>query len=253
MPQSIEVALDSYCSYLKRVKQRNELTIAHYHDYLERFFISCAIETTADISLRKIESFRKTLMNDGLAPTTQNYYRIAIRNFIRWLPKSEQRLNYRSITLAAQISRPASTLPREAITSLLSRTPRTRDAASLRDRALLELLWCTDVKLYELPLLRIDSFDRGKKCITVSETLRRVLPLSNHAAWYLTEYLKLRSDQSPYLFIRHDRANGRNKGTPQRLSTRSIQRLIVRHGKRTGQRASITVRSIQNTRAQNAR
>jgi site-specific recombinase XerD len=249
MARSVDLALTQFSSYLKRSKRSSDLTIAHYHDYLTRFFESQSIQTTTDITLKKIDLFRKELEKSGLQPATQNYYLIAIRGFVRWLPNAERRVSYKAITLTPIQYHSPTPLPKHSIAALLTDPKNTKELTilALRDRAILELLWGTDLKLQELPTLIISHFNAKKKDIAIPGPRERILKVNNHSSYYITEYLKLRNDQNPYLFISHDRA-GSKRSAHQNISTRSIQRLITKQSRRAGQGRSITARTIQRTR-----
>ncbi len=250
MARNIDTALTQFCIYLKRTKKSSDLTITHYREYLRRFFESQKILTASNITSRKVELFQKELKAAGLQSTTQNYYLIALRGFIRWLPNDERRLSYRSIALTPIQYRSPASLPKHSINALLKEQLSAMNAnpLSLRDRAILELLWSTGLKLYELPRLTIEGFDLKRKQLSIAGSHPRTIKLTTHAHYYLSEYLKLRQDQNPYLFISHDRA-GTQRGAGTSMSTRSIQRLITKHSRRAGQGRSVTARTIQRARA----
>lgn len=247
MPQSIEQALESYLAYLIRAKGHDQLTVAHYRDYLTRFFRTERVETPADISLKRIELFRQSMTRSGLKASTQNYHLIALRGFIRWLPKAERRLDHRSITLMRTTVAKTRPFPRRSIVTLLEHTPPSSTLLAARDRAIIETLWSTDLRLNELPLLLTERLDQKKGQLKIPGKRERILKLGHHALFYIKDYLGRRMDRSPYLFIRHDRANAREH-MPRPISTRSIQRLIIRSSNRKDSTNSIRVRDIENAR-----
>lgn len=119
-----------------------------------------------------------------------------------------------------------------------------KGGASARDRAILELLLGSGLNTSELARARrsdltIDSLNvRGR-----GNQTRQVL-LTHHAKFFLERYLKERRDNSPYLFVRQDRAQ---QGEPSRhLSMRSVQRLLERLTAAAGIRRHLTPRSLRH-------
>ncbi len=250
MARSIDATLSQFASYLKRSKGSADLTIAHYRDYLNRFFRGHHILSTADITGKKVQQFQSELASAKLQSTTINYHLIALRSFLRWLPQSERRIDYRRIELQP-VRYHAPAVPSErAVASLLADQKRSEAASILvsRDRAMLELLWGSDIRLQEITELLVKNFDAKKKKLFVAGRRERTLQLNNHTLFYITEYLKQRTDQIPYLFTSHDRAKTK-RAAASRISTRSIQRLVQKKSRKAGQGNSITARSIKHARA----
>jgi len=117
----------------------------------------------------------------------------------------------------------------------------------LRDRAILEILYSTGLKVSELSTLtnqQID-FENGLIIIENKNRIKKVI-LTNQAVYYLKQYMTAKNDESTILFIRYDRA--KTNMTPSEvkpLTPRSIQRLVEKYGKKSGILEKITPGSFR--------
>jgi len=118
----------------------------------------------------------------------------------------------------------------------------------LRDKAILELLFSTGLRVSELSGLEIDNVNLKKDEFTIrgkGEKLRIVF-LSNQCKYWLKQYLEKRKDLSPALFVRHDRAKGKKK-EPDGLTPRSIQRMIQKYAKQAGITKVVTPHTMRHS------
>lgn len=115
----------------------------------------------------------------------------------------------------------------------------------LRDKAILELLFSTGLKVFELANLQQKQMDLKKKEFTVinKQGQPRAIFLPNQTKYWLKKYLTARRDSFPSLFIRHDRAIG--KIEPNNLTSRSIQRLIQKYVKAIGINQIVTPHTLR--------
>lgn len=193
------------------------MTIRNYEFYLRRF-IEWAQDPSSDVLTSDIiRQYRLYLnrLNDGrggtLKKTTQNYHLIALRSFLKYLAKHDVKtLAPEKIELAKQGTRDVAFLDASDLSRLLE-APSKSDAPEIlkaRDRAILELFFSTGLRVSELANLKIDQVNLNRNEFTVrgKGDKTRVVFLSNQAKHYLREYLKGRQDDSPFLFVRHDRA-----------------------------------------------
>jgi len=77
----------------------------------------------------------------------------------------------------------------------------------------------------------------------------RVVFLSNHAKYWLGEYLIKREDVEPYLFVAHDRASKARKEDVQPLSARSVQRLVEKYSRAAGITKKVTPHTMRHSYA----
>lgn len=205
------------------------LTIRNYRQYLNRFlnWLSSTLPTVDSpqkINLKIIKKYRLFLANFAdekgltLSRTTQNYYLIGLRAFLRWLNKNDYRtLAPEKIDLPKSESQSLKFLNREQIERLLS-TPRLSSKSGLRDKAILELLFSTGLRVSELVALSRDQIDLKRREFGVIGKGKRprVVFLSRRAVKWLKRYLDSRKDDKKSLFG---------------LTARSIQRIVKKYGR----------------------
>jgi site-specific recombinase XerD len=117
-----------------------------------------------------------------------------------------------------------------------------------RDRAILELLFSTGMRVSEISKLKIESVNLSRDEFTVrgkGGKLRAVF-LSSTAKDALKTYLAKRRDASPYLFVGHDRAKS-GRAPSEGLTPRSIQRMVERYALAAGITKHITPHTLRHT------
>ena len=242
-------AVDAYLRHLETVKHRAALTCDHYRAYLNSFMEATGAKRIEDITDAAVRAFVAQLKKRKISPVTQNYYLIALRNFLRWLPKRERPISARTISLQRTQYRPPR-LPDHARLNEILHAPKIIAGGSsllfLRDRALLEFTYSTGIALQTLAKLQRDNI-RFPQGITIAADSKKAkqLRLGIHARRYLKEYLDARSDANPYLFVSHDRGSVKRSRNVA-LSTRSIQRIFEKYNRTLGDETAITIRTLQH-------
>ena len=116
--------------------------------------------------------------------------------------------------------------------ALLFAAPKIETIVGLRDRAILELLFASGLRVSELVSLDRDHINLKRREFMVRGKGQkdRLVFVSEEAAKWIKLYLEKRTDNAKPLFIRY---SGSKKidlsGDFQRLSTRSVQRLIAHY------------------------
>ena len=244
----INSLLNQFLEYLEIEKACSPLTIRAYRHYLERFNYwlaeSCSTTNPGDIDLECVRKYRLYLAHlrsrNGflLKRVSQSYHVVALRSFLRYL--SVQRdmatLSPEKIELPKQVSRSVSFLDAERINRLLS-SPQISNEIGLRDKAILETLFSTGLRVSELVRLNRDDVDLKRQEFGVrgKGNKLRVVFLSDTAAEWLGRYLRSRQDHLKPLFIRYSGAVSTEKGGERmRLTARSIQKIVAKYAKRSG-------------------
>lgn len=232
-----------YIESLEVERGRSQRTAENYHLYLERL-----IEFAGDIEIDKItqELIRKYRLwlnrykNDNdieLSPITQNYHLIALRNFLKYCAKRDiNTLAPDKIELPKTKRRQISFLTAEE-TELLLNTVDTNSATGLRDRAILELLFSSGLRVSELTNLDRShiNLERGEFMVRGKGQKDRPVFISPEATEWLAQYLATRLDISTPLFIRYSGSKEcRDEGESFRLTPRSVQRIVSRYAKLAG-------------------
>ncbi len=238
--------IDEFLEYLEVGKDYSPLTIRSYRHYLYRFsdWISeTAPETEPkDIKLEMVRQYRlylarlKDRHGQFLKRVTQSYHIITLRAFLRYL--SAQRdiatLSSDKIELPKGKTRSVKFLDAEQVERLLN-SPDVSDEIGLRDKAILELLFSTGLRVSELVGLNRDQINisRQEFGIVGKGNKPRVAYISNTAAGWLEQYLKSRDDSFRSLFIRYSGALDKSQGGERmRLTVRSIQRIVDKYARR---------------------
>lgn len=275
---NIKTLLTEFLEYLEIEKNRSQATIRNYNFYLSRFISWAKINEPAQISAELIRKYRLYLnrlpnpkSDSGLKKNTQNYHSIAIRSFLKYLAKRDVKtLAPEKIELAKQEDRQIEFLEGSDLNKLLEapllqapcltgrqaksnlqKKSNSKETIKFRDKAILELLFSTGMRVSEMAKLKIEDVNLKKDDFPVRGKggKIRVVFLSNQAKYWLQEYLKKRSDLSPYLLISHDPASIKNKTEKEEkpLTPRSIERLVAKYAKIAGITKKITPHTLRHS------
>ncbi|MBI4049236.1 MAG: tyrosine-type recombinase/integrase [Candidatus Doudnabacteria bacterium] len=254
-----------FLEYLEIERNRSKLTLRNYRHYLERFVDFAAkqgVNDPQDIDLELIRSYRLFLnrlteKSRPLKIVTQNYHLIALRSFLKYLARRDiKTLAAEKIELPKNPSRQVEFLDHEDLVRLINATAQeNHKLTAQRDRAILETLFSTGLRISELVGLRRDSINLKKREFTVrgkGDKLRLVF-LSDSAISALEKYLDLREDNSKALFIRHDQKesveqqiNSMAKSAPG-LTARTVQRIIKKYAKLAGITKKISPHTLRHS------
>lgn len=259
MPRELNDAIGAYLHSLQAAKGRNAQTVANYRLYLQRFVAATGATMIAELTPHAVEQFRLWLRRDGdvrLHAPTINYHLTALRGLAAYLRTAGRPvLEPKLIRLEPMAARQPRRVETTGINKLLE-LPFKLEGRTLqqhRDRAILELLCTTGVRVGELSRLRRDhvSADGTALEITSRGSRVRTVPLGNQARYWIEGYLKLRADGSPQLFVRHDpaaRTAGRTKrAAPAGLTPRSVQRLVQKYARAAGLGKTVQPRVLRHT------
>ncbi|MDD5251583.1 MAG: tyrosine-type recombinase/integrase [Patescibacteria group bacterium] len=253
--------ISDFLTYLEVERNRSERTVRNYDFYLKRFFEWAKWAAPGAVTLDMVRQYRvwlnrwKDERGEGMKKNTQNYHLIALRSFLKYLAKRDiKTLAPEKIELARMPERTVEFLSEEELARLLAaplKTPTGETATAslvrLRDKAILELLFSTGLRVSELAGLKRDSINLKQAEFTVrgKGDKPRVVFLSENAKKWLKEYLDKRGDVDPHMFVSHDRAKkGRDDGG---LTPRSIQRLVEHYAKAAGITKRITPHTMRHT------
>jgi len=245
--------IEEFLEHLEIERQSSPLTIRNYRHYLSRFsfwlknnFPKAKLNS---VNLETIKKYRVFLAryigkNGGrLARITQVYHVIALRAFFRWLIKNDYKiLAPEKIVLPKTSSQSIKFLTAEQIERLLAQ-PLPSDKVGLRDKAILETLFSTGLRVNELISLNKEQINLKTREFGVMGKGRRsrVVFLSDQAAKWLKKYLAGRKDKEAALFIHY--SGGGNK----RLTARSVQRLIKKYAKKAKLPVEVTPHVLRHS------
>lgn len=260
MHGSLPELINQFLEYLEIEKNCSKLTIRDYRHYLEIFdkwhTTTLPDKTIKDLDLQIIRKYRVYLANRvdakgmTLKRVTQNYYVIALRSFLRFLIKNDyQTLEPSKIDLPKTESRSIKFLDRDHVDRLIRVCDVTREEG-MRDRAVLELLFSTGLRVSELVKLNRDqiNLDRREFGVIGKGGRARVVFVSDRAADSISDYLKKREDTFKPLFIRYSgRVIEDNSGEKMRLTSRSIERIVKKYVRKSGIPIDATVHTLRHS------
>jgi site-specific recombinase XerD len=260
----VQVMKRQFLEYTEIERGRAVKTIENYDRYLSRFFAHSDIKDTADITEERIREFRLWLNrqpgtgNDSMKRRTQNYYLIALRSFLKFLRKRDiEGLSPEKIELAKLPERSLDLITPAELTRLIESANGT-DEKSLRDRAMLELLFSTGLRVSELCALDSDiDLSRDELSVRGKGDKVRVVFLSDTAKNAVKAYLKVRKDMEEALFVNLPLQSKPKEGVeaksksvaraPGRLTPRSVERMIKIYAAKAGITKKVTPHVLRHS------
>ncbi|MCA9363295.1 tyrosine-type recombinase/integrase [Candidatus Kaiserbacteria bacterium] len=246
-----------FLEYLEIERGRSVKTVENYDRYLERYFEFAKAVKPKDITEKNVREFRLflnrqpgTKVGSRMEPMkrrTQNYYLIALRAFLKYLRKLEiEAISPELIELAKVPDRSLDLISSKELKRLMT-APNTKQLEGKRDKAILELLFSTGLRISELCSLSIDDVDltRDEFSVRGKGDKIRVVFISDGARSALQDYLKNRKDMDDALFVRYGRKM--NDGGDLRLSPRAVQRLIKKYAAQAGITRKVTPHVIRHS------
>ena len=256
----LEQLTKEFLEYLEIEKGRSKKTTDNYEFYLKRFFGWAQIKEPSQITQDLVRNFRlwlnrlKDRAGQALKKNTQNYHLIALRTFLKYLAKRDiKTLAPEKIELAKMPDRQIEFLEGSDLENFLEGPFKIeqQEIIKYRDKAILETLFSTGLRVSELANLKKDSINLNKEEFTVrgKGSKLRVVFLSNQAKHWLKKYLDVRKDMSGYLFTNHDKASlKRSKNKDDKgLTPRSVQRIVEKYAKIAGITKKITPHVLRHS------
>lgn len=256
----LERAIIDFLEYLEVDRGLSKMTLRNYGFFLRRFANFArerGVNKPEAISKLLVHQFRLHLNRlpsrgtDNIKKNTQNYHLIALRTFLKYLIKNDVKtLEPDKIELAKQMPRQVEFLEGNDLEKILEAPlQETIDSKQgLRDKALLETLFSTGLRVSELAKLKIDDINLGKPEFTVrgKGSKVRLVFLSETARHWIKKYLNDRHDTNPHLFVGQSKIN---EGSDKPLTSRSIERLVGRYARLAGIMKKVTPHTLRHSYA----
>lgn len=233
-------SIRQFLEYCEIEKNQSQKTLTNYAHYLERFLEFAGDVDISKIDLNLIKKYRLHLNryefrpNEPLTVKTQNYHVIALRAFLKYCVKRDWKsLEPEKVELSKIPDRTVEYLTREELEMLFDAV-NTGKINGLRDRAILEFLYSTGLRISELVSLNRNqiNLDRGEFQIRGKGQKVRIVFLSDRAKEWIKEYLDVRDDNYDPLFLNHRRTRIKKdkdldlKGEHRRLTEYTIQEMV---------------------------
>ncbi|EKE16026.1 MAG: hypothetical protein ACD_11C00054G0016 [uncultured bacterium] len=239
---NLRALLTDFLEHLEIEQNRSQKTIENYNHYLNRFLKWTSVKEPSDITLDLVRNYRLKLnrftdeKGQALKKITQNYHVIALRNFLKYLAKRDvATLSAEKIEVGKNPTQEIEFLEPEELERLLDGASET-DIKSLRDRAILELLFSTGLRVSELTNTSREqiNLDRQEFSVKGKGGKIRIVFISDSAKNALKKYLDKRIDIDPALFVRFSKNGSPSNEKNKRLTPRSIQRIVKQYALKAG-------------------
>lgn len=232
----LEKQIKRFLDHLEIELGRSTRTLENYAHCLNRFIRTTRLTRPEDITYDIVHEYRlalnrrETRLGNTLKKNTQSHHAVVLRSFLRFLTKQDiETLPPEKIEVGRTPIRQVDFLEPDEIERLILATAGST-LRSLRDRAILELLFSAGLRVSELTHLDRQHIDLTKEEFSIrgkGDKLRIVF-ISPSAKGALERYLNKRTDTDPALFIALSSAQKPGDGGREslRLTPRSIERIV---------------------------
>jgi site-specific recombinase XerD len=247
-----------FLTHLEVGQGKSEKTIENYHHYLQRFHDFIEGKDPKKLDLDDVHAYQlflnryKDEREQGLGPKTQNYHLIALRAFLKYLVRQDiPSLAPEKIDLKKVGQRSVDFLTREEMERLFEAlNPAGRTWA--RDRAMLETLYSTGLRVSELVNLNRGQVDMERREFTVrgKGDKPRIVFLSERCVKHLKIYLSERDDVWEPLFISYGRVREDEElglGEKRRITAYTVQSMVRKAAKMAGLGKKVTPHVIRHS------
>lgn len=229
--------IDGYIAYLQDVRRMSPNTIESYARDLGQLaaFAEKNQKPIESMDRRDLEAFVRSLMTSGLAPRSVARAVACIRGFYKFIAAEQKMAQNPADDLKSP--RAWASLPKflslEEVDRLLAQ-PDVSTPRGLRDKALIEVLYATGLRVSELVSLRAGDLhmDEGYLTCIGKGDKQRIVPMGQESSEWVQRYIRdgrtplLRKRQSPWLFV-----NARDGGPLSRIG---FWKVLKAYGKRAG-------------------
>jgi len=232
-----------FLEHLEIERNCSRLTIVKYQHYLERLerFLEDELNINKpvlkNINAENIRKFRLYLsrqpgLNGELKMVTQGYYVIVLRSFLKWLVRIDKKvMEPEKLDVPKNKDHSLKFLNGDQMERLLNQ-PLVSTPIGLRDKAIMELLFSSGLRVSEVVSLNSDQIDlKTREFGIVGKGGRsRVVFISKRSALWLERYLRERTDKMKPLFVNYSKARSLiSTDEKARLSSRAVQYILKRY------------------------
>lgn len=254
---SLKQLKQQFLEYIEIERGRSVNTVENYDRYLTRFLNFLKNDKPEGITDTTVREFRLWLnrqstgnnkaTGETLSRKTQNYYLIALRAFLKYLARQEVKsLPAEKIELAKVPERSLDLINPMELARLMD-SPKGTELKDLRDKAILELLFSTGLRVSELCSLTADiDLHSDELSIRGKGGKVRVVFISDDAKKHVKSYLVARKDMNDALFVQvgkefvgKSEKKGKTKETGP-LTRRSVERIVKQHAIKAGISKKVT-------------
>lgn len=231
----MEQYINDFIAYLNENKHASKNTLQAYRNDLRKLQVFFEkqedINSVTKITETSLNSYILTLEKDGLSPASVSRNIAAVKAFFLYLIRHgiihgdpSERIK------PPKVQKKSPQIIEVSLVDKLLRQPDLKTKKGIRDRAMLELLYATGIKVSELITMKVSDVNLTGRYITCGERRERCIPFGKAARNALQEYLKVRSDSfdknnSEVLFL--------NSGG-EHLSRQGLWKILKAYAKAVG-------------------
>lgn len=252
MPQNMPACLVRFTGWLEVEKDYSAKTVESYHRDLREFVDFASVDNPREIDTPLIRSFVYSLNHKNKSTSVARKLS-ALRTFFRFLLR--EKIVPANPVLAVAMPRQDRYMPAlltvDEVFALLE-APNESDTFAVRDRAILELLYSTGIRVAELVSLDLKDLDFANESVRVlgKGNKERVVPVGRPAVEALQKY---RSQRDELLTARIKRGHPPEKDAVflnvrgGRLTVRSVERLVADYSLRAGIIGKVTPHVLRHS------
>lgn len=257
---TLKELISDFLDHAEITKNQSDKTLENYYHYLTRFLDFAGNINPSKITLKLVNKYQlhlsrlKDQNGEKLNIRTKNYHLIALRAFLKYLVKNDiKTLAPEKVELPKIPGRTVEFLTREELEELFNAVDLT-SKTGLRDRAILETLYSTGLRVSELVNLNRSqvNLDRHEFMVRGKGKKPRIVFLSKRAVKFLEEYLKKRTDNFKPVFINYGRTRRGEEltlGERKRLTAYTVQEIVRKYALLAGIVKKVTPHTIRHSYA----
>jgi len=202
--------IEDFIRYLQEVKHASLNTVSAYQNDLlkmESYLNRQGIKTASKITETSLNSYVLYLEKDGMSPATVSRHIASMKAFLLFLLRNGFISKDPSERIRAPkvVKKPPQVLDEKKILELLKQ-PDISTSKGIRDRAMLELLYATGIKVSELINMKTSEVNLNGNYITCCDKQERIIPFGSAAKKAIKDYLDIRDKifnkkNTDYLFL----------------------------------------------------
>jgi integrase/recombinase XerD len=230
----MEQYINDFIAYMQNVKYATKNTLQAYQNDLKKlqsFFEKQKITSVAKISETNLNSYILTLEKEGLSPSSVSRNIAALKAFLLYLIKHQIILEDPSERIKPpKVQKKSPQVIGTSVVDKLLNQPDISTKKGIRDRAILELLYATGVKVSEIIAIKVSDISLSGRYITCGERRERSIPFGKSAKAALQEYLDIRlqhfdKNNSDILFL---------NSSGEQLSRQGLWKILKLYAKAAG-------------------
>ena len=262
---SLKTEFLEHCEIEKNLSQYTikmyDYCLTDFYEFAKKYFNKEDVDIN-EIDLETVKSYRIDLnrrisskSRESFKVSTQNEFLVALRSFLKFLVVEK---NIRTVEIEKlHLAKPEARVPKFLNEDQLNRFLNVQNIerkSGVRDRAILEILFSTGLRVGELVKLNVEdvknAFESKEFNVVGKGRKVRTVYLSDSATSWLRKYLSLRKDNYRPLFLRYSgklpELNDPD-GESFRLTARSIQRLVKKYALKAGISIDATPHTLRHT------